>query len=566
MTDAGLPQYDLCRRETMLDNFDINKINDLPSARKCILLLYNLVEEMKQENRELREQNQRLQDENNRLKGEQGKPDIKPNKKPPSSDCSSEKERRCPKERKKKKKKNRIKIDRTQVLNVDTELLPEDAISKGHVNVVVQDLNVVTENVLFRKEKYYSPSKRKTYLAELPPGYDGEFGPGIKSLAITLYFAYNMSEPNILQFFHDAGTFISAGQLSNFLIKKQEPFHEEKDAVYEAGLRSSPWQHIDDTKTRVEGRNQHCQILCNPLYTAYFTTEKKSRLSVLDVLGNFRERKFLFNKETFTYLKMFKLPFLVVRQLKSFPRKKEMGEEDFLQRLAKRLPNLGPLQYTRVLESAAVAAYHAQMEFPVIQLLVCDDAKQFRVLTRELSLCWVHDGRHYKKLFPFILYHRQLLDKFLGRYWKYYDRLLEYKKYPTAEGKEKLDEDFDDLFSTITGYDALDERIAKTKAKKRSLLMVLEHPEIPLHNNPAELGARKRVRKRDVSFGTRSRDGTRAWDTFMTLAATAKKLGISFYKYIYDRVSCDYEMPHLADLIAERTEKLQLGGSWSQGP
>ena len=78
--------------------------------------------------------------------------------------------------------------------------------------------------------------------------------------------------------------------------------------------------------------------------------------------------------------------------------------------------------------------------------------------------------------------------------------------------------------------------------------MVLEHPEVPLHNNPAELGARKRVRKRDVSFGTRSKDGIKAWDTFMTLATTAKKLQISFYKYIYDRVSCAYEMPHLADL------------------
>jgi hypothetical protein len=30
--------------------------------------------------------------------------------------------------------------------------------------------------------------------------------------------------------------------------------------------------------------------------------------------------------------------------------------------------------------------------------------------------------------------------------------------------------------------------------------MVLEHPEVPLHNNPAELDARTRVRKRAVSY------------------------------------------------------------------
>ena len=550
----------------MLDNLDIKKIDDLPSARKCILLLYNLVEEMNQEIRELHEQIQYLRDENNRLKGEQGKPDVKPDKKPPSSDCSSEKERHRPKKRKKKKKKKRIKIDRTQVLEVDKDLLPEDAEYKGIVEVVVQDLKVVTANVLFLKKKYYSPSEGKTYLAELPPGYDGEFGPGIKGTIISLYFGYNMSEPNILQFCLDGGAKISAGQISNFLIKKQEKFHEEKDAVYEAGLNSSPWHHIDDTGTRVKGKNQHCQILCNPLYTAFFTTEKKSRLSVLDVLRNFRERTFLFNDETFTYLEVFKLPASVVHQLKTFPQEKEMGEEEFLKLLAERLPFLGPQQYKRVLESAAVAAYHAQMEFPIIQLFICDDARQFKILTRELSLCWVHDGRHYKKLSPFFYSHLQYIDNFLERYWKFYDKLLEYKKDPTVELKAKLNEEFDDLFSTITGYDALDKRIAKTKAKKLSLLMVLEHPEIPLNNNPAELGARKRVRKRDVSFGTRSNDGIKAWDTFMTLAATAKKLKVSFYKYIYDRISGGYEMPHLAELIAERADKLQLGLSWSQGP
>jgi hypothetical protein len=36
--------------------------------------------------------------------------------------------------------------------------------------------------------------------------------------------------------------------------------------------RSSPWQHIDQTSTRVDGQNQHCNIVCNPLYTIYSTT------------------------------------------------------------------------------------------------------------------------------------------------------------------------------------------------------------------------------------------------------------------------------------------------------
>ena len=118
------------------------------------------------------------------------------------------------------------------------------------------------------------------------------------------------------------------------------------------------------------------------------------------------------------------------------------------------------------------------------------------------------------------------------------------------------------LFSTVTGYAALDERIAKTHTKKVALLMVLDHPEIPLHNNPAELGARQRVRKRDVSFGPRVPDGVRAWDTFATLAETAKKLGVGFYDYIQDRISKEKQLTALANLITERAKTLNLAASW----
>jgi hypothetical protein len=118
------------------------------------------------------------------------------------------------------------------------------------------------------------------------------------------------------------------------------------------------------------------------------------------------------------------------------------------------------------------------------------------------------------------------------------------------------------LFSTITGYIGLDRRIAMTRDKKPFLLTVLRHPEIPLHNNPAEIEMRRRVRKRDVSFGPRTMDGKRAWDTFATLLATTKKLGVSFYRYIYDRVSVAHEIPDLADLIAQRAQQLDLDSSW----
>ena len=227
------------------------------------------------------------------------------------------------------------------------------------------------------------------------------------------------------------------------------------------------------------------------------------------------------------------------------------------------MPHLGPQQCKWILDATAVAAYHAQVEFPVVRLLVCDDAPQFNWVTEELALCWVHEGRHYKKLTPYVLDHRRLVDAFLERFWAFYDELLTYRQQPTAAAHARLVAAFDVLFSTVTGYRALDERIAKTQAKKACLLMVLKHPEIPLHNNPAELGARMRVCKRDVSFGPRTADGAQAWDTFMTLAATAKKLGVSFYHYIHDRISGANQMPGLASLIETQAKDLNLGASWN---
>ncbi len=93
---------------------------------------------------------------------------------------------------------------------------------------------------------------------------------------------------------------------------------------------------------------------------------------------------------------------------------------------------------------------------------------------------------------------------------------------------------------------------------RSSLLLVLKHPELPLHNNASELGVRRRVRKRDVSFGPRTEKGRRAWDTFMTLAETARKLGVSFYAYLRDRITGDCAIPPLAELVTQTANLLCL--------
>ena len=549
----------------MLDQFDPNDIQDIEGAREAITYLLNLIEEVVSENRELREENQRLRDENNRLKGEQGKPRIKPSKKasaPNETDLSTERERRTRKPRKRRSKVDRIQVDRDQILTLDSVQLPADAEFKDYVPVIVQDVRLTTDNIRFLKEKRYSASEHKTYLAELPAGYEGEFGPGVRALAHVLYHAVNTSQPKIAEFFEFIGIQISSGQVSNMLIKGQDRFHAEKDAVYEAGLRSSPWQHIDETGTRVNGVNQHCHVLCNPFYTVYLTTAKKDRLTVIDVLTNMSPRIYLLQAQTYAWLGQANVSASVLEQLQRLPQDKVFDDQQFNRLLDEHLAEVNTQHRRRILEAAAITAYHTQQEVPVVQLLISDDAPQFKRITDELALCWVHDARYYKKLAPALAYHRRLLNEFMARYWAFYDQLLAYRTAPAPEQVPRLEAEFDTLFSTVTGYKGLDRRITMTRDKKRSLLMVLPHPEIPLHNNPAEIEMRRRVRKRDVSFGPRTEDGRRAWDTFATLLATTRKLGVSFYRYVYDRVTQSEEIPSLADLIVKSAQQMNPAASW----
>jgi len=383
--------------------------------------------------------------------------------------------------------------------------------------------------------------------------YQGQFGPGLRALVITLYYGSEVTEPKILEFLSHFGVSISAGQLSNLLIKGQEQWQAEKDEIYRAGLESSLWQHIDDTATRVDGQNHHCHVVGNPLYTSYFTRPRKDRLTIIEILQNVTEAPLLLNEQTADWLDIFTVPHWAQRVIAGWPHQTLLTYAQLAALIKRDLARLNAQQQARIFEAAALTAWPQQTTWPLVSLLISDDAPQFREVTEEQALCWVHEGRHYKKMTPFVDYHQQLLADFQTKFWRFYRQLQQYRAGPTQTLAAALSAEFDTLFSTVTGYEALDKRIAQTKAKKDKLLLVLRHPEIPLHNNPAELGARRRVRKRDISFGPRTDDGVAAWDTFMTVAATAKKLGVSFFAYVYDRIAGVKALPSLADMIKQRS-------------
>ena len=128
-----------------------------------------------------------MQDEINRLKGEQGNPTFKSQgPRPGGTNYASEQERRQPKTWQQGTKLDQIRIERVERRQVAPATLPDDAIYQGIEMVTVQDLILCTDTVQFELELWYSPAQRRRYRAPLPAGYEGECGPGSKTLALAL--------------------------------------------------------------------------------------------------------------------------------------------------------------------------------------------------------------------------------------------------------------------------------------------------------------------------------------------------------------------------------------------
>ena len=430
-----------------------------------------------------------------------------------------------------------LEIHETIHCAVETATLPADAVRHPDESVVVQNVMISPHNFEFVREVYYSPSTNKKFRGPLPEGFDqGDFGPELRSLIISLKYCGNMSEPKIGEFLGNFKIEVSTGSLSNILTKTADRFEDVYDGIHQAGLASTSYQQTDDTGARVGGRNWHTHILCNPFYSFYATRPGKYRQDVLATLQNVPEVNFQIDDHTLELLdSQFDLP-----------RKWGLALENQFQRYGSQTFDLSGLKtwfenelglpeewtapHKSIAQASAIVYYRSQQLVPVVQVLVCDDAAQFKLTTQRIQLCWVHEGRHYEKLAPAVPQHERALKSFLDSFWEYYARLQSYREEPTAEEAERLREAFKQLFSMKTGYDDLDNRIASTGAKPE-LLTVLDYPECPLHNNASELGARVSARRRDVSLHSRGAKGAHAMDVFTTIVQTCKKLGQSSYEF-----------------------------------
>lgn len=539
-----------------------DKIKDLADQQESLVpleeMLLNFCELLLELNADKDAKLQALENQLNILKGEQGQPNVRKQTKGQNKNHSSEGDRKKgnkPKPGKKKgSKKSQAKPDNTVKLEMNQDDLPPDAVKDGVKETLIQDIQITTNNTLFVRQMYYSKAENKYYLTPLPTGYQGEYGPSIKSWSNVLYSANEMTTENITQLFNTAGVLVSKATVLKFILEFGKSMQCEKSAIAKAGLQSTSYQHLDDTSGRESGKNRHVNVLGNQFFSAYFTLAHKDRLSIIKMLS-LDDLKFSINSTAFAIMEMMNVSSSIIDTFKTYSSLK-FYDQSSVEEIINSVINGHKQTKLRkhLLEACAIAAYR-QLPYAIRQLIV-DDAPQFKLITEALGLCWVHEGRHYKKLNPLFKKHQKATQNFIEKFWQYYRKLVAYKEEPTSELAIELRAEFGILFSTKTGYEKLDKQIQKTSKKIKSLLLVLRYPFIPLHNNPAENMARRQARTRDIHLHTMSTDGTTAKDVLATIVGTSKKLSINVFTYIFDRITQKFEMTSLSELITLKTAQL----------
>jgi hypothetical protein len=148
--------------------------------------------------------------------------------------------------------------------------------------------------------------------------------------------------------------------------------------------------------------------------------------------------------------------------------------------------------------------------------------------------------------------HAKHIDWMRCQIWDLYADLKAYKieeAFQTPQFREEIRSRFDELCRTRTNYETLNGHLKRLARNKEELLGVLDDPDLPLHNNLSESDIREYVSRRKTSGSTRSEDGRRCRDTFTSLKKTCRKLGISFWHYLHDRLARVNAIPPLAEVV-----------------
>jgi hypothetical protein len=516
------------------------KLPEIPEKDKS-----PLVEQLLSFIQQQAEEIQKLKDEIARLKNQPPRPKIKPSslgKKKSDQSGASRKKRPGSKKRSKTAK---LTIHETKP--IEPENIPAGSEFRCYKDFVVQDITIQPWNTRYRLKVYKTPDGG--YVAgKLPAHTDGKhFGPTLIEFILYQHYQCHVTQPLLLEQLYEFDIDISSGQLSKLLIEEKDHFHQEKDRILSVGLEVSTYINVDDTGARHEGKNGYCTHIGNDSFSWFESTESKSRINFLKLMRA-GHSDFYINMDSICYMQSNKLP-----QMPLYTIDKNLGrlfadDSQWSQFLAEN--GIVKDRHVQVATEGALIGSIIEHGLSKELVIVSDDAGQFNVLLH--SLCWIHANRAIDKIIPFTDQAKNDLESVKDQIWQLYEGLKAYKQNPTTADKKRLNAMFDEIFTQNTDSASLNLVLKRIYKNKPELLLVLQRPDIPLHNNGAENAIREYVKKRKISGSTRSDTGRRCRDTFTSLKKTCRKLGVSFWRYLKDRIEQIGAIDDLSDLIRQQ--------------
>jgi len=517
---------------------------DIPEEERT-LLVAQLLEVIQYQT----EMIQHLRDEIAIRKGDKPKPKIKPsgmekgdnknNNNPKSSDD---------------KRPGSVKRSKTKNLIIHKEIsippkdIPEGSIYKDFKEFVVQGILIQPHNTLYQLERWQTPDG--SYIeGKLPPYIQGHFDPLLISYIQYQYFQCHVTQPLLLEQLLEFEIDISSGQISRILIEGHDGFHKEKDEILSTGLEISSYINVDDTGARHKGNNGVCTHIGNELFAWFSSTDSKSRINFLILLGA-GKNDYILNLSALSYIISQKLPQMQVQLLRECSQKIFTSLDDWNSNLE--ILGIKNARHVRIATEGALIGGLLKNGINPNLTILSDDAGQFNILFLLHALCWVHAERTIHKIIPYTDKQRSALNSTRDKIWQLYADLKAYKKNPTAQKKNELENRFDEIFQKKTCFITLNLALKRLFQNKSELLLVLDRPEIPLHNNASESDIREYAKRRKVSGGTKSSDGRKSRDTFTSLKKTCRKLKVSFWEYLNDRNSKQNSIPILSELMRKK--------------
>ena len=501
-----------------------------------------LIEDLYAQNRALKETVQLLKDEIARLKNSSKRPHIRANKKDhrkkpvegrrPGSDKVS--------------KKATVEIHETIV--VTPQGLPEGSKFRRRREFDVQDLVLRPHNTRYVLEDWEAPDGTM-HNAQLPAGKaQGHFGNDLCAFIINQHHQCHVTQPLLHEQLTEFGIDISTGQINAILTENKELFHDEKADILKVGLSVSTYIQTDDTGARHNGKTGYCTHIGNKFFAWFQSSNSKSRINFLSLLNGAFNGGYQLNVEAFRYMEKEGLPSRPLVILRASMKQRFETEKEWAEWLKDaRIVNRRHIRIAT--EGALFGGAIAAGLNPALSIL-SDDAGQFNIPLLKHALCWIHEERHLKNLVPGKNEEKATdLAQVLDDFWTLYGKLKHYKLQPNPHQAISIAAEFDTLFQRKTSFELLNQALKRAFAKRAELLLVLSEPAVPLHNNESETDIREFVKRRKVSGGTRSTSGQQSRDTFASLKKTCRKLGVSFYAFLKDRLSGRNEIGSLGSLV-----------------